>query len=621
MEAAQKEKLSRLFTRAPPKPATPVAGRRARSSLKVVSQKRAHAFEVLLSKLKLSAVQLASAVLRLDSSVLTSECVEQLLPLLPDADESAKLLRLREQATGALAAPLLHTGPARGSSFEAGAFELAVPEAALAELAAVPRICERLRAWLQLSDFDAHADLVCAEIAALRQASGALLGSEALKHFISLVLRYGNELNAGTARGNAKAISLHALTALGAFKSADNSTSLLRFLADEHEAVFGALVEELAPLAHRVAEAGERRDLAKAVKDAREQLAVVVREIAQHGNGRMRLLPRRSAPAGAPAAARAEGGEEVVALSVGVPSDSGGEEEGEGEEAAPSPSDAFLLVMPPLYKGAAARLGALEADWKELSASVQRLGEYGHGWGLERRADDPFSVAEALEVISALALVRRQALAALEAGRDARHKVERASARASLVALRRASDGATAGAPGADSQPGTPRTPRSLRGLSPRARSPPRSIHGISTDSLHAHIAAMRARAEDASPAADGPAERGAHPQPRTPISLRETPQRRSFSPATPSGLRPRSLPLEGAPPAADQPASLSPPEAAPPATEPGRISVPVVEAAIGFFAAGPVNALQGPEVPMDASQISNGSPSRNCSPFATLAA
>jgi hypothetical protein len=345
----------------------------------------------------------------------------------------------------------------------------------------VPRVVGRLRTWLVLANFGPHAEALEAEMGALRAAARAVLDSEGFRRFAALVVRYGNELNAGTARGGAMAVEVSALAQLGSFKSADGSVSLLRFLADEHGALFDAMIEELVPLAHRlVAASGDRKELGSSVEGSRLELLTVVREIAQHDVRRMELMPTRwgGVPTGRRTDEPAERAEDEPQMS---PTDRG------------KPPDAFFEVMPPMYKAALARLSALQAAYAECVQLAQLLGAWGAGWGLALRPAD-FGVREAVEVLSTLAAVRKQAADALREGRDARARCERLARSTAADAVRRERRGTDAPSArcslvsAASSREMSPAKRRhTLHGLpTPCEPALPLSIHGISTESLRA---------------------------------------------------------------------------------------------------------------------------------------
>ncbi|KAG8470282.1 hypothetical protein KFE25_008703 [Diacronema lutheri] len=627
----ERAKLTQLFARAPPTPASRAAGSpvpRHAVKLHVISVKRAHAVEVLLSRLKLSARELAAAVLTMDarSEVLSEEVVEQLLPLLPNEHETAALLSLRQHASeAAQCAAVPHAAPAAAPSPTPASpsapplparASLSRPEGALAELAAVPRVAHRLRAWLALRAFSARSDAVRAEMGATRDAMLAVLRSAALRRFIALVLQYGNTLNAGTTRGGAQAVTLAALAQLGAFKSADGSVSLLRFVADEHADVAQQLVDELAPLAHRAADgSGERRDVTLAVAEARAQLVVVVEEIAQHDCEHVRLMPhgatraRRvpaisagehgfaddalaltpavatigprvlAADARAPMADRARGASRASGGDEGNGDDDGGDGGGGG-----GPSDArmsggllqvadgFLGAMTPLLRAAQATLAALDAELRDHEEIARTLGAYGHGWGLDGDAQQPqpFGSACACDVLRALADVRRQIVDALGASRDARRRRERAS-RASVMPVVRTSraegaDGAPTAeraATGAHASLGTPQRRRLAEIAAEReCGAPPVSIHGVDAQSLLLAMRAMRRSSPvpGAPPAtADAPVvlERASE----TLVARACAPAVAASPPPTPRPAPPTSVPgaVPGASPTADASPSASP--------------------------------------------------------------
>ena len=81
-----------------------------------------------------------------------------------------------------------------------------------------------LRVTLQVTELRETSQL-------MSEASAQLRGSAALRQTLHLVLAVGNELNSGTAGGDARGFRLSSLAQLVSTKSADGKSTLLHYVA------------------------------------------------------------------------------------------------------------------------------------------------------------------------------------------------------------------------------------------------------------------------------------------------------------------------------------------------------------------------------------------------------
>ncbi|KAL9246440.1 hypothetical protein vseg_019975 [Gypsophila vaccaria] len=100
-------------------------------------------------------------------------------------------------------------------------------------LKAVPSAFTRVNAMLFRYTFDSEIDQLKDMLHTLDSACSELRNRGAFLKLLEAILKAGNRLNAGTARGNATAFNLTALRKLSDFKSSDGKTTLLHFVVHE----------------------------------------------------------------------------------------------------------------------------------------------------------------------------------------------------------------------------------------------------------------------------------------------------------------------------------------------------------------------------------------------------
>lgn len=100
-------------------------------------------------------------------------------------------------------------------------------------LNSVPSPFERVNAMLFKSTYDAEILHVKKCIQTLELACKEIKSHNLFLKLLEAILKAGNRMNAGTARGNAKAFNLSALCKLSDVKSTDGKTTLLHFVVEE----------------------------------------------------------------------------------------------------------------------------------------------------------------------------------------------------------------------------------------------------------------------------------------------------------------------------------------------------------------------------------------------------
>ena len=321
LDAASRASLRALFAQRPARLVGHARGatsprRAAASSLLTVKQART--LEVCLRQVRLRPDELARAVLLMDVAAVPEPLVEALIAHLPEPATLRAIVEADEQskrANASAGAEMSARGDESGAS-RPGARALSSLEQYIAQLALLPRLQPRLRAWLDARRFADEARTATAVLRAHARAATAVRHCAPLHAFLALVLDAGNELNAGTPRGGARAFDVALLGALHDFRSTDGggggaraasdrptagapararrddgasvaagasaaSTTLLAFLAaartDLADGILTALHDDLRSVAERTL--GECRELHAAPAAC---LAAIVREMAAH---------------------------------------------------------------------------------------------------------------------------------------------------------------------------------------------------------------------------------------------------------------------------------------------------------------------------------------------------
>ncbi|KAF3329101.1 formin-like protein 16 [Carex littledalei] len=118
-------------------------------------------------------------------------------------------------------------------SFDGDPSRLADAESFLFDLLrSVPNAFERVEAMLFRSTYGHEVANVRQSLQVLQHACKELRGSALFFKLLEAVLKAGNRMNAGTARGNAQAFNLASLNKLSDVKSTDGSTTLLHFIVE-----------------------------------------------------------------------------------------------------------------------------------------------------------------------------------------------------------------------------------------------------------------------------------------------------------------------------------------------------------------------------------------------------
>uniref|UniRef100_A0A7S3S237 FH2 domain-containing protein n=1 Tax=Emiliania huxleyi TaxID=2903 RepID=A0A7S3S237_EMIHU len=189
--------------------AAPAGGGAGGSAVKKEQQpalldvKRSNQIQIALAKFKGRGI--LAAVLALDETVLKQDDIARLRECSPSAEEVEMLSPFGEDPR---LKETVRWGPA---------------ESFLLDMAAVPRLSQRLACFLSKLTFEQRKKDAEAQVEAINKAVQCLRGSKTLPLLLALVLQVGNALNAGTPRGAAAGFTSEALGEVAEAKSADST--------------------------------------------------------------------------------------------------------------------------------------------------------------------------------------------------------------------------------------------------------------------------------------------------------------------------------------------------------------------------------------------------------------
>ena len=179
--------------------------------LNLMDTKKARNMQIVLGGLRLTPVELRSALLRMDEDVWSESLVHELLKYLPSAAETEEIVRYYRNAENAASA------------------SAATPERIVFELSKVHGLAERLATIEVKASIGTWFAEASSQLDALLRGLCALQESARLPAFMGLVLVLGNFLNAGTFKAGARGFTVESLNKLREARSADMKSNLLAY--------------------------------------------------------------------------------------------------------------------------------------------------------------------------------------------------------------------------------------------------------------------------------------------------------------------------------------------------------------------------------------------------------
>lgn len=164
---------------------------------------------IVVKSLGISRKEIIDALI--DGHGLNADAIEKLTKIAPTEEESSEIAAFNGD-------------PTRLADAESFLYHL---------LKAVPSAFNRFNALLFRANYDLEVSNIKESLQALDSACKELRTRGLFLKLLEAVLKAGNRLNAGTARGNAQAFNLTALRKLSDVKSSDGKTTLLQFVVQE----------------------------------------------------------------------------------------------------------------------------------------------------------------------------------------------------------------------------------------------------------------------------------------------------------------------------------------------------------------------------------------------------
>ncbi|KAJ0094116.1 hypothetical protein Patl1_16261 [Pistacia atlantica] len=179
------------------------------SQILILDARKSQNTAIVLKSLALSHKELLNALN--EGKGLNAETLERLNTIAPNKEEQSQILKFEGD-------------PTRLADAEAFHFHI---------LKAIPSTYTRLHAMLFTSNYDTEILYLKDSIQTLELGCRELRTRGLFMKLLEAILKAGNRMNAGTARGNAQAFDLTALRKLSDVKSADGKTTLLHFVVEE----------------------------------------------------------------------------------------------------------------------------------------------------------------------------------------------------------------------------------------------------------------------------------------------------------------------------------------------------------------------------------------------------
>lgn len=178
--------------------------------VKLIDSKRSYEVDIGLSRFRgLSYTDIRTAVVDLNTRVLTPEKLRSLSLITPTPEEAAMVLACEESDD-----------------------KLGQSEQFFKCLSVVPHVRVRMGCFMFKQQFPALIESVEEGLRTVVQAVTSIHRSENLKLVFQYILRFGNYMNAGSNAGKAYGFKLSTLQRLQATKTIDNKTTLLHYVIE-----------------------------------------------------------------------------------------------------------------------------------------------------------------------------------------------------------------------------------------------------------------------------------------------------------------------------------------------------------------------------------------------------
>ena len=187
------------------------------AAVRVIDAKRANNGGIILARLKMTHDEMADAVDRIDSDVLSAEQIENIIEYLPTKDERDSLEKY-----------MLEGGQDAASKFDG----LCECEKFMVSMMTVKHAKRKIRALLFKLQFLSCMESIAEDAQMIDNACDELLHSNRLRQLLGIILHFGNKLNTSgvNSKGKAGAFSLDSLSKLSQAKAFDKKTTFLHYI-------------------------------------------------------------------------------------------------------------------------------------------------------------------------------------------------------------------------------------------------------------------------------------------------------------------------------------------------------------------------------------------------------
>lgn len=177
--------------------------------LKILDSKSSQNLSIFLGSFRLPYEDIKSAILEVNDKVITESMVQNLIKLLPPAEQLSTLGEMKDEYD-----------------------DLAESEQFGVVMSGVKRLMPRLQAILFKLQFEEQLNNIKPDVVSVTAACEELSKSQNFAKLLEIILLVGNYMNAGSRNGKAFGFSISYLCKLRDTKSADLKQTLLHFLAD-----------------------------------------------------------------------------------------------------------------------------------------------------------------------------------------------------------------------------------------------------------------------------------------------------------------------------------------------------------------------------------------------------
>ncbi|KAK9518085.1 hypothetical protein VZT92_023406 [Zoarces viviparus] len=177
--------------------------------LKILDSKCSQNLSIFLGSIRVPYEEIKNAVLQVNEKVITESMVQNLIKLLPEAEQMTVLGEMKEEYD-----------------------DLAESEQFGVVMSGVKRLMPRLQAILFRLQFEEQLNNIKPDVVSVTAACEELSKSKTFPKLLQIILVVGNYMNAGSRNGKAFGFSISYLCKLRDTKSADLKQTLLHFLAD-----------------------------------------------------------------------------------------------------------------------------------------------------------------------------------------------------------------------------------------------------------------------------------------------------------------------------------------------------------------------------------------------------